>query len=321
MLISRIAYLILKENVESDKILAVTFTKKAAEEMKTRLKILLQRSYVKNSPSIQGPSLSARDAESNVGTRRKLFNSGVTCTTLHSFCVGVLRNYNELNPDFTIYDDADSVKIVAALIKEKKIVDADGRSPAPRLVYMAISTIKRQMLKRIGYQYSDTVYQIADDLLRDYGQILRDNNAKDFDDLILHTLNILLRNDHAAHALRAQYSHILCDEWQDVDKSQYCLLTLLTDDSSRRLHFGPDIDNYIRVNNVFEVKSKDKNKDNNRDGNRDGDDPQARRSALHLEGGLGSRTLFVVGDTFQTIYSWRGADNKNMDYFAADFPG
>lgn len=317
MLISRIAYLILKENVPSENILAVTFTKKAADEMKTRLKLLLQKSDVKNSPSLHGTSLSALDAVSNVGTGRKLFSSGVTCTTLHSFCAGILRNHNALNPDFTVYDDKDSVRIVAALIKEKKIVDADGRIPSPRSVYVAISTIKRQMLKRIGYEFSDTMFQIADGLLRDYGQILLDNNAKDFDDLILDTLNMLLRNDHTAHALRAQYRHIFCDEWQDVDKSQYCLLTLLTDDSSRRLHFGPDIDNYIRVNNVFEIKSKNKNKDNDRFR----DDPHGLRSSLHPEGGQGPRTLFVVGDSFQTIYSWRGADNKNMEYFAADFPG
>jgi DNA helicase II / ATP-dependent DNA helicase PcrA len=311
VLISRIAYLILKENIESDKILAVTFTKKAAEEMKTRLGILLQKSNVRNSPSSHGASMSTRNTGSSADIRRKLFNSGVTCTTLHSFCVGVLRNYNTVNPDFTIYDDADSVKIVAALMKEKKIVDDEGYTPTARVVYLAISTIKRQMLKRIGFEFDDPVYQIADDLLRDYSQVLRDNNAKDFDDLILHTLNILLKNGPAAHAIRAQYSHILCDEWQDVDKSQYCLLTLLTDDSRRRLHFGLDIDNYVRVHNVFEIKSKDK----------DGDDPRSRHSALDSEGEQNPRTLFVVGDSFQTIYSWRGADNKNMDYFAADFPG
>jgi DNA helicase II / ATP-dependent DNA helicase PcrA len=312
VLISRIAYLILKENIFSDKILAVTFTKKAAEEMKTRLGVLLQKSNVKNPPSLHGTSLSTRDTGSSVGARRKTFSSGVTCTTLHSFCTGILRSYDVINPDFTIYDDADSMKIIAALMKEKKVFDEDGVAVSARAVYGALSTIKRQMLKRIGYQFVDPVFQIANDLMRDYNQVLRDNNARDFDDLILDTLNILLRNGPAAHSLRAQYSHVLCDEWQDVDKSQYCLLTLLTDDSRRRLHFGPDIDNYVRVNNLFEIKSKDKEEDDTQIGRNVVNDPEIEQRP---------RTLFVVGDSFQTIYSWRGADNKNMDYFATDFPG
>jgi len=96
---------------------------------------------------------------------------------------------------------------------------------------------------------------------------LRINNAKDFDDLIIDTLELLELDGDEGKAIKKRYSHVLCDEWQDVDKSQYMLLKLL-------------------------VSSDTQNK----------------------------RSLFVVGDSYQTIYSWRGADHRNMDKFSQDFP-
>lgn len=307
MLISRIAYLILKEKIRPDKILAVTFTKKAADEMKTRLASLMRRSNLKSSSSAYGAPLSTKDIGRDGGKKRLLIPSGVTCTTLHSFCARVLQDYDTMGPDFTIYDDKDSAVIVKALLKEKKMV---RNPPLVHPVTRALSTIKSQMLKSIGCRFDNEVYEIANDILHDYNQILRDNNAKDFDDLILDTLKIMIRDDSSARAIRDQFHHILCDEWQDVNKSQYCLLTLLTDNSKRLLHFGSDIDNFRNLHKLFDVKSKLKDNSSNK--------PSTN---LNVDIVPSPRTLFIVGDAFQTIYSWRGADTKNMDYFTTDFPG
>ena len=316
VLVSRIAYLIMKEKVLPSSILAVTFTKKAAKEMKGRLTHLLLDTndvddFSSDSKSVNNPNEGVKKP-----TKTKLQNAMITCTTLHSFCCTIVIKYSS-KKDFTLYDTADCVKIVKALLKEaEKGGDAEMIEYKAQDVYSCISTIKSQMLKRISYTFDDEIYEVANNVLYDYNLALRKNNAYDFNDLILETLNILLRNGEAARDIRSRYKHIFCDEWQDVDKSEYCLLLMLLDSSSRKLHFGEDIDNYMNVYKIRDTKSMSTTGRP--------EDPITERGEIEVGEGLvegdNCRTFFVVGDSKQTIFSWRGADNRNMNYFAEDIP-
>lgn len=312
VLVSRVAHLIKKEEVLPSSILAVTFTKKASKEMKGRLTHLLLDTNDVYDFSSDSESVNNPDEGVKKQTKIGLQNAMVTCTTLHSFCCQIVRKYSPMK-DFTLYDTADCLKIVKQLLKEaEKGHDPDKIDCSPHDVYPCLSMIKRQMLKRISYKFDDEIYEVANNMLHDYNLALRRNNAYDFDDLILETLNILLRNGEAARAIRSRYKHIFCDEWQDVDKSQYCLLLMLLDSSARKLHFGEDIDNYMNVYKIRDANSIS---------------PAWRPDDTIIEGGKegvgegdSCRTFFVVGDSKQTIFSWRGADNRNMNYFAEDIP-
>lgn len=305
MLVSRVAYLIKRKNVSPSSILAVTFTKKAAKEMKNRLDyLLLDTNEINLTSEYSSKSINNPNEKDEIKSEIRGGKAVVTCTTLHSFCCRVLRSYTS-SRDFTLYDTSACKKIVKDLLKE--VDKGDGAELySPGDVYSAISTIKRQMLKRVGYRFDDKLFDKADSILHNYNQVVKSNNALDFDDLILETLKIMLMNRKAAKAIRSRYKHIFCDEWQDVDKSQYSLLLMLLDPSSRKLHFSSDIDNFMKVNKIPNSSSESTptpSEDTDYDGEVDG-----------------CRTFFVVGDADQTIFSWRGADNRNLNYFAEDIP-
>ena len=308
MLVSRVAYLIKRKNVSPSSILAVTFTKKAAMEMKNRLEyLLLDTDEINLTSEYSNKSINNPNEKDEIKTKTRGGKAVVTCTTLHSFCCRLLRTYSS-SRDFTLYDTSACKKIVKDLLKEadKDDVSAGIASYSPGDVYSAISTIKRQMLKRVGYRFDDKLFDKADSILHNYNQVVKSNNAYDFDDLILETLKLMLMNGGAAKGIRSRYKHIFCDEWQDVDKSQYSLLLMLLDPSSRKLHFGSDIDNFMKVNKIPHSASKlttTPSEDTDHEGEVDG-----------------CRTFFVVGDADQTIFSWRGADNRNLNYFADDIP-
>jgi DNA helicase-2/ATP-dependent DNA helicase PcrA len=232
VLVNRIVHLIQEESIDPRNILAVTFTKKAAREMKHRLVKLLG---VERSAEIQ-------------------------CTTLHSFCALALRKYSPKGlRSFSIYDDQDAKRLIRDILTEAGD-DPDLHSPSK--VKEAISVMKREGLTVLGDKASvvvkaspgegvlfgvnryddeeddtDTVtrlgigggnnnplYKLAQDVLREYTTALRINNAKDFDDLVVDTYRLLRGQSIESLYLRRRYKHVLCDEWQDVDKIQYALL-------------------------------------------------------------------------------------------------
>ena len=302
------AYLIKMKNIEPTSIMAVTFTRKAAKEIKDRLVYLLRDVNDVSNLKSEYSSKSVNDPIEKNKNKMEMREdkTTVTCTTLHSFCCRVLRTYSAAR-DFTIYDSSASRKIVKDLLKEAdKGEDEEGNVYSVADVQTALSTIKRQMLKRIGYRFDDKLFEKADSILHNYNQVVKRNNAYDYDDLILETLKLLLKNGRAAKAMRSRYKHIFCDEWQDVDKSQYCLLLMLLDPSSRKLHFGADIDNYMMANKIYDTNSKSST--------------QPSKDTEYEGEGNDCRTLFVVGDPKQTIFSWRGADNRNLNYLLKDIP-
>ncbi|MFN8007578.1 MAG: UvrD-helicase domain-containing protein [Terriglobia bacterium] len=198
----RIASLIDRRKVQPDHILAVTFTNKAAEQMRNRVSSLLF----------------------SISTNQPLIS------TFHSFCVRVLRRYVKAlgyDNNFSIYDEADQLNVVKGCIKE---LDLDDKAYSPRSVLSRISYAKNHALS------PETVYSQAYDpkseriaVLYDlYEKRLKTASALDFDDLLLKTVLLLNQESSIRLHLNHQYPFISIDEYQDTNRVQYQLIRLLT---------------------------------------------------------------------------------------------
>ncbi|MDP8217951.1 MAG: UvrD-helicase domain-containing protein [Candidatus Theseobacter exili] len=194
----RIAYLLMSR-VNARNILAVTFTNKAAGEMKNRIERL-------------------------VG-----LYPGLTVGTFHSVCVRILRKEIGVlgfRPDFVIYDQDDSLMLVKTCMKELQIDDKKFRVQS---VKEKISNAKNELYSpeqfadRIGDYFDKTVSNIY----TLYNKKLMANNALDFDDLIMHTVRIFRENNDILSSYQEKFKHILVDEYQDTNHSQYLLVHLL----------------------------------------------------------------------------------------------
>ena len=199
----RIAYLVENKRVRPEHILAVTFTNRAAEQMKSRVNTLLH----------------------------SVRSSNPTIATFHSFCVRVLRrNISALGygNDFTIYDDADQLSVVKTCLKE---LDVDEKIIVPRAGLSKISYAKNHGIS------PESAYQRAFDSKTEklavvydlYEKKLRKANALDFDDLLLKTVLLLKQGSAVREFLNRQYSYIMVDEYQDTNRPQYELIRLLTE--------------------------------------------------------------------------------------------
>jgi len=238
----RIAYIVTERHVPPSAILAVTFTNKAAEEMRARVARLLSE-VVTSSPNI---------------------------STFHSFCVRLLRRDGEplaaIRPGFTrrfnIYDDDDQLAIIKSAYRH---LGLDEKFMQYRAALSRISQAKN--LKQTPQDfYRDAKDPTAGKLAviwDEYERALHTANALDFDDLLLESVR-LLYHDEATRALyNRRLSYIMIDEYQDTNRSQYELMRLLSESHGN---------------------------------------------------------VCVVGDEDQSIYSWRGADIKNILDFEHDFP-
>jgi DNA helicase-2/ATP-dependent DNA helicase PcrA len=232
----RVAHLIENLRIRPEQILAMTFTNKAAEQMKSRVFSLLQTQRA-GTPWI---------------------------STFHSFCVRVLRRYVEAigyKKDFTIYDELDQQTLVKNVLKE---MDIDDLLLTPRLVLTQISYAKNQRLSPedlYGKAYAPQKEQIAVafDL---YEKRLKRANALDFDDLLLKAVEVLNSHQPALETLSAQFNYIMVDEYQDTNRIQYELIRLLTsqrknlcvvgdEDQSIYGWRGADIQNILRFEKDF----------------------------------------------------------------------
>ncbi len=198
----RIAYLMDYLGVDAENILAVTFTNKAADEMRQRVHFLLGRRAGRQ------PWIS----------------------TFHSLCVRLLRRDGPaagISRDFTIYDDADQVTLVKNVIKD---LGLDERFLAPRAVLSRISHAKNHGIP------PDLLYANASDPLSEqvaviyerYQAALRRSNALDFDDLLLEAERLLTISPETAARYNQRFRHLLVDEYQDTNRTQYELIRLLT---------------------------------------------------------------------------------------------
>ncbi len=236
----RIAYLVGEKKVPPSNILAVTFTNKAAGEMKQRVAKLL-------------------------GYEEPNANPLPFLGTFHSIANRILRREAErigLTSNFLIYDTADSQALIKKILKNLHV---DDKSITPSGVLWSISSAKNELIGPEKYRSmaSSRVQLVAADVYPIYQRELRQAKAMDFDDLIME-LTKLLQNEHEVlERYQKQFQYILVDEYQDTNHAQYQLIKLL--------------------------------------------------AAKH-------HNLCVVGDDWQSIYSWRGANYQNILNFESDYP-
>lgn len=207
-LTERIATLIQDRGVVPDSILAVTFTNKAAKEMRERLGKKLDRDTTNMSPyrSAGFPLVG----------------------TFHSVGIFLLRNFIEhigYDPKFVIYDEDDKLRLIKSLIKARNL---DDKEIAPRAVIGAISQAKNQGLSAAKYDTIVNNYfgSMVRDIYLDYEKALRENNALDFDDILLRTYD-LLQVPEVLERLHNKYEYIFVDEYQDTNDIQYKTIKLL----------------------------------------------------------------------------------------------
>lgn len=248
VLTSRIANLI-KSGVRAKEILAVTFTNKAAKEMRERLASILGEEVVKY----------------------------MWVGTFHSICGRILRqdvdsfsfpSGKKLDKNFTIYDEQDSLAVIKNAIKK---LNLDDKIYAPKLVKTIISNAKNKMQDAFSFSTfaRDFKSQKIAEIFEEYENSLNNNNAIDFDDMLMLAVKLLEKCPEVREKYFARFQHILVDEFQDTNQAQYSLVKML----------------YTNLDN--------KNMEN--------------------------RSLCVVGDVDQSIYSWRGADFKIILNFQRDF--
>ena len=248
LLTSRIAYLI-QNGVKPRNILAVTFTNKAAKEMKERLGNILGENVVKY----------------------------MWVGTFHGICGRILRenieNYSfqsgkKLDKNFSIYDENDSNAVIKQAIKK---LNLDDKVYQPKLVKSVISNAKNKM--QDAYTFAtfarDFKSQKIAAIYEEYENALNNNNAIDFDDMLLLTVKLLEQCKEVRQLYYDRFQHILVDEFQDTNMAQYKLINMLY------TNLEPEIPD--------------------------------------------ERSLCVVGDVDQSIYSWRGADYTIILNFQKDF--
>lgn len=236
----RIAHLIAHEGVWPNEILAVTFTNKAAREMRQRLGTLLSRDGL------------ARHFMPWMGT-------------FHGICVRLLRIDGSsigISSNFIIYDEDDRQGLVKQAMKQLHISDKQIK---PRAVSAAISNAKNELIYPEDFAQTATYpfqQQVAK-IYELYESLRIEAGALDFDDLLIETVRLLKEQPEIRTKWRTQFKHILIDEYQDTNAAQYAIVKSLVNDE---------------------------------------------------------RNICVVGDDWQSIYSWRGADFTNILNFERDFP-
>lgn len=184
-------------------VIAITFTNKAANELKDRLEIMLGES--------------ARD---------------IWAMTFHSACCRILRRYiDRLGYDsrFTIYDTADSERIMKEIIREMGL---DEKTFSPRYILGVISREKDKMvtpeaLLEWAEEHNDVKISFAAKAYQKYQHRLKENNALDFDDIILLTVQLLQENPDVRNYYQDKFCYVLVDEYQDTNHLQYLLTSLL----------------------------------------------------------------------------------------------
>ncbi len=199
----RIAYLLATRRAHPGQILAITFTNKAAAEMRERIEVL-------------------------VGDAAKR----MWISTFHSSCVRILRREAPnvgMRSNFSIYDSADTLRLVTLVAKG---LDLDPKRFAPKMIQHKISALKNELIDDESFastsNHSDPVEQAVAQVYSGYTQRMRQANAMDFDDLIAQTVFMFRAFPGVADYYRRRFRHVLVDEYQDTNHAQYALVRELT---------------------------------------------------------------------------------------------
>lgn len=202
VLTHRIAYLIQEKNVTPWNILAITFTNKAAKEMKERVSRLI-----------------------------KAGGSEVWVSTFHSMCVRILRRDIDrigYTRSFTISDPSEQQTLMKRILKERNI---DPKKYNPRAILAEISNAKNELLTAEKYRETASSFfqRLVADCYDDYQKELRRNQAVDFDDLIMLTTRLFKESPETLQHYQAKFQYIHVDEYQDTNQAQYTLVQMLAD--------------------------------------------------------------------------------------------
>ena len=241
VLAHRVAYLLRAAGAHPRAIMAVTFTNKAAAEMRERINRLVGEAV----PSSTGWK-------------------GLTIGTFHSICARILRqeaSSASLSDAYVIFDDGEQLTAVKQALRDLKL---DEKLYRPEAMRGAISKAKNELIKPADFQADTYWAEVARRVYARYEEFLAANNALDFDDLLCRTVYLMREVPEVLHRYQDRYQYLLVDEFQDTNTAQYELVRLLADKR---------------------------------------------------------RNIFAVGDEDQSVYSWRGADYRNVQRFREDFPG
>lgn len=241
----KVAYLVATKKADPSEILLVTFTNKAANEMEERVRLLLSHlpDQVLQTQSVSSPFAG----------------------TFHSLCAKILRvDGKEISipPRFLIYDETDSLDLIKDVMKK---MDISTKNFNPNTVAATISQAKNQLISSLEYpQYTRGFFQeTVSQIYLSYQKELKENEALDFDDLIMETVRLWRTSQEILRKYQDRWQYILVDEYQDTNYAQFELTKLL-------------------------AKTR--------------------------------KNICVVGDFSQSIYSWRGADYRNLLHFKSEFP-
>src|SRR3954464_9505285 len=239
----RVAHIVTSRHVPPSAVLAVTFTNKAANEMRERISSLLADVSLESPPNV---------------------------STFHSFCVRLLRRDGDplarIRPGFTrrftIYDDEDQLQIIKAGYRALGLDEKEFMQYRAALSRISHAKNTKQTAADIYKAAVNPESEKVAALVEEYEKALRNANALDFDDLLLEAVRLLQADDATREAWNRRLSYVMIDEYQDTNRTQYELMRLLTQ----------------KHNNIC-----------------------------------------VVGDEDQSIYSWRGADIRNILDFERDY--
>ncbi|MEB3339333.1 DNA helicase PcrA [Okeania sp.] len=278
----RVAHLIRNHRVHPENILAVTFTNKAAREMKDRIEKLFAQQQAE---AKYGKPFSALTPEEQTRLRSQVYKNitkHLWMGTFHSLCARILRfdinKYQDekkrrWDKNFSIFDESDAQSLIKQIVTKQ--LNLSDKKFEPRSVRYAIGNAKNQGMSPLEYQRAEPDYRgrVIAEVYEIYQDNLARNNALDFDDLIRIPVELFRQNEQVLAYWHQHFNHILVDEYQDTNRTQYNFIRLLVTNGEEPKYFKK----------------------------------------------WENRSIFVVGDVDQSIYSFRMADYTILLEFQNDF--
>ena len=278
----RIAHLVRQHHVDPENILAVTFTNKAAREMKERIEKIFVQEMAQSQYGKRFETLKEYEQKQLSSKAYKTVTKKLWIGTFHSLFSRILRldidKYRDergrvWTKSFSIFDESDTQNLVKNIVTKK--LNLDDKKFEPRSIRFQISNAKNLGLSPDDYLRENPTYKgrVISEVYQEYQAQLAANNALDFDDLILVPTRLFQQNESILGYWHSQFHHILVDEYQDTNRIQYDLIRLLATNG------------------------------------------ETQKQLWNWQG----RSTFVVGDADQSIYSFRMADFTILLNFQSDF--